>query len=237
MKPEKSIWILEDDPGAAFVYHEILSGNYHLRIFDTIRSFMAIIPETTSGRATKPNLIIADLKLADENFLDVLSRSGAAGLGAPLIVVSSIDDAEVLRTCFNSGALDYLTKPFTRNELLVKVERFINHTYPTLATPEQDIGAPSGGVVLDACSLTVRRGSEAGVQLTAKELRIFSLIHRARGLSVSRHELQNEVWGNQIVTPKTLDVHLFHLRRKLSTIGIEIRYLSQEGYSLALQGE
>lgn len=219
-----SIFILENSPSTVLVYEEVLGNAYRLAFFDAIRPFLKKL------RSARPDLIIADLKLTDEDFLDFVSRKGAAKLDSPWIIVSSVDDAEVLRTCFREGALDYLTKPFPRNELLVKVERFISASRPG-ATGTTD-------VILDACSLTVRRGSSSEcVRLTAKELRIFSLIHQAEGASVSRKKIQAEVWGKKKISPKTLDVHLFHLRRKLTHLDLEIRYLPPGGYVLLVESK
>ncbi|MCM2278184.1 MAG: response regulator transcription factor [Oligoflexia bacterium] len=222
MKTEKTIWVLEDEAGARFVFEEVLGLRYRLEFFPTLGEFL----QTLSDKPYRPDLVIADLRLAEDNFLDFISNEKNVELiRSPFIIVSSVDDLDILRACFEDGALDYLTKPFTKNELVVKVERILK---------SRENASPDGqsGVVLDASNLTVKRDNSASVQLTAKELRIFSLLHSARGDCVSRKHLLSEVWSGVTVTAKTLDVHLFHLRKKLSKLGIEIRFVPPDGYAL-----
>ncbi|MCM2324195.1 MAG: response regulator transcription factor [Oligoflexia bacterium] len=223
MKSERTIWILEDETGARFVFEEVLGLRYQLQFFSSLRGFLQALNE----QELRPDLVIADLRLAEENFLDFISEEKNVSLiRAPFIIVSSVDDLDILRACFEDGALDYLTKPFTKNELVVKVERILK------VRPPHTSQGSDWGVILDASKLTVKRDNSVSVQLTAKELRIFSLLHSARGESVSRKQLLSEVWSGVTVTAKTLDVHLFHLRKKLAKLDIEIRFVAPDGYAL-----
>lgn len=110
MQLNKTIWVLEDDPSQKFVFEEILGMRYETKFFDSLQSFseqMDHLPETL------PNLVLADLRLPDGNFLNYIStNSHEFFLTHPLMIVSSMDDLDVLRSCFASGAHDYLTKPF-----------------------------------------------------------------------------------------------------------------------------
>ena len=64
-------------------------------------------------------------------------------------------------------------------------------------------------------------------------LQIFSLLFQAKGQPLSREEVKVKVWGDVNVSPKTFDVHLFHLRKKLRALGIEIRFNPLGGYFLS----
>jgi DNA-binding response OmpR family regulator len=133
------------------------------------------------------------------------------------MIVSSMDGLEALRTCFQEGALDYLTKPFTRNEFLVKLERLL---------------AKSSQIALDPASFHLKRNGVELPQLTPRELQVFTVLQSAGWTPVSRQRLQAEIWGDAVVSPKSLDVHLFHQRKKLAQAGVEIRFQPNQGFVL-----
>lgn len=208
------IWILEDSESSQFVYEETLESRFQLHFFNTIAAFR----KESSARQTTPQLLLADLRLEDGNFLDFLGTGDAQDLvRCPFMIVSSLDDLDVLRACFQEGALDYLTKPFTRNELIAKIERVLNQ---------------QGEINLDPASFRLKRNGENLPSLTPKELQIFSLLQRAKGAPVPRQKLTAEIWGDTQVSSKSLDVHLFHLRKKLARAGFEIAFEAQKGFVL-----
>ena len=216
------LWIVEDDDALRDVYSEILSNLYQLTFFPTLGEFKTQSMKTKNAC----DLLIADLRLSDGNFLDFLSAPDAHLIvRSPFMVISSQDQLDTLRQCFNEGALDYLSKPFTAAELVVKVERLIGRT-----RPKKD-GADSECIELDASKLRVKYGTEA-IRLTAKELQIFSLLHESQGSPVPRKRLQSEVWGEAKVSHKSLDVHIFHLRRKLGKLGLTIECDLSGGFRL-----
>lgn len=228
MRSNESIWILEDDEGARFVYQQSLGFRYHLQFFENLAALTQKTSQLSSGQAQLPDLIIADLRLPDGDFLNyVTQQNGLLILNTPFLVVSSVDDLDVLRACFEEGAGDYLTKPFSKNELIVKVQRILNKP----VVKEQ--------FELDPMTLRVKKQDAAGetdfAQLTARELQIFSVLRQNLGTGISRKELLKKVWDNTAVTSKTLDVHLFNIRRKLAKIGIEIKIREPE--TLYLSGD
>src|SRR5262245_36436441 len=133
MLRKASIWILEDEKGARFVYERVLSYQYSLEFF----SGMQELREALRSSGDRPALLIADLWVDDGCFTDFLSADGCVPLrGIPWVVVSSVDDIDVLRFCFSSGATDYLVKPFKKSELLVKIERILVRKSDAFTLPE-----------------------------------------------------------------------------------------------------
>jgi DNA-binding response OmpR family regulator len=125
----------------------------------------------------------------------------------PLIVASSNADLTTLRTAFVAGAVDYLVKPFGRAELLAKTEMLLNKLPdPVLAQLDEEF--------------------------TRKEEQILDILKRAGTRGVHRQELIQLVWKNTHVTPKTLDVHVFHLRKKLNTVGYQVKFQSDGHFVL-----
>lgn len=211
---KKCVWIIEDDPGSQFVYSEILGRRYALSFFDTLGDFRSILK---TQFLNKPDLLIADLRLPDDSFLTFLNCPvEKKQLIFPFVVVSSIDDVHSLRLCFKKGAQDYLTKPFGRAELQVKVEKIL----------KQKIGAnvPQSTLELDATTMTLLYENRRSKVLTSKEVQIISALQQADSNSVKRDDLIALIWKDVNVTPKAFDVHLFHLRKKIVNLGLEIAY-------------
>ena len=187
------VWILEDDSSARFVYERTLAPRYEIRFFGSKRSLI----DALNGESLLPSALLVDIWVEDGCFLDVL-RGPEQSLIAkyPFIVVSSVDDIDVLRVCFDQGAVDYLVKPFQRSELIVKTER-----------------------ALASIPLRVEE-STTSLDLTQKEKQILNIFFRAGAKSVSRDQILKEIWPSTTVAPKTVDVHLTHLRHKIETKGI-----------------
>ena len=181
----KLIWILEDDKNCQFVYEQVLDFRYKTRYFESIDTFAAALREC---RDNLPALIIADLLLPDGNFLNFLTESKENELlTIPFIIVSSIDDIDALRFCFNEGALDYLTKPFKKNEILVKIENILSgRSSRTIITGD------SKDVTLDGVKIN---------NLTSKQLQVLSLFLHSPMRTVNRGDILKKVWGSTTVHP------------------------------------
>lgn len=209
----QKIWVLEDDSGCRFVYKEILDHRYDIDFFETFAEFQNSFENDTVER---PDLIIADLKLPDMNFLTFLASDNAFPLSAKFIVVSSVDDIDALRLCFEEGALEYLTKPFGRSELILKLERIFQkmneEKMSSFEIPEEKRDEKSLNPFED----------EVFKSLTQKEQQVYYIFLNSKNNTVSRETILKNVWKNVNVHPKTLDVHIYNLRRKLKNKGIKI---------------
>lgn len=203
---DKEVWILEDDEGCQFVYQQTLNHRYRTRYFEAIGDFQAALNDTKIN----PSLIIADLMLDDGNFMTYLNDSKDDRLLViPFMIVSSIDDIDALRFCFSEGALDYLTKPFKKNELLVKIENIFS------GLTRKDMGVVTHKpMLLDGKDVN---------NLTSKQKQLLNLFLSSPERVVTRNDILDQVWGDTSVHPKTVDVHLYNLRRKLHDLGYIIR--------------
>ncbi|MGZ3698904.1 MAG: response regulator transcription factor [Bdellovibrionota bacterium] len=221
MTESRQVWILEDDAGARFVYEEIIGIRFPTRMFSDLASFRTALSEETAS----PSLVIADLRLQDDTFINFLAQQTEdKPFDLPFLVVSSLDDMDVLRLCYERGALDYITKPFGKSELIVKVERIL------------DGGAQMSGrgpVRLDPSTLTICNASRRSMAFTSKEFRILTLMESAPARTISKKEIIEKIWGSSNVSAKILDVHIAKLRTKLAPAGIDIRYLPPGSYFLS----
>jgi len=204
----KNIWVLEDNKSIQFVYEQILRIRYNIEIFDCIEK----LDQTLKKSDLRPDLLIADLLLPDGNLFDYISNESSIEINnCPLIFVSSIRELDVLRACFDNGALDYLTKPFDRSELLVKVENILKKQIDN-----------TNKIQIDPVTLIVKAGNEQTPSLTTREMQIFSCILKSKNEGIKREVLIRDVWGSTQVGEKTLDVHLFNLRKKLLMTNLRI---------------
>ncbi len=204
----KEVWVLEDKESCRFVYEQTLDHRYKTRYFESLASFKKALEESTPENF--PAMLIADLMLGDGNFLNFLTDSPNSEIvNIPFIIVSGIDDIDALRFCFKEGALDYLTKPFKKNELLVKIENII-----TGSNKQRVVEPGQKSIHLD--------GKEVE-NLTSKQMQLLNLFMDSNDRCISRADILEKVWGKTNVHPKTVDVHLYNLRRKLHAYGYMIR--------------
>ena len=201
---DKQIWILEDDPGCRFVYQEILGPIYEVVFFDALKDFQKRL-EKFKQHHFNDILIVADLTLKDGHFMSLLKDTGCLN-NKSFIVVSSDEEMSSIRTAFKGGALDYLTKPFRKSELIVKIENIFNQIEKRLEREQE--------VYLDGHMIS---------NLTGKQVALLKLFLGNDIREVERQDILQNVWGDMTVHPKTVDVHLYNLRRKIHPYGYLIR--------------
>lgn len=201
----RQVWILEDDPGCRFVYEEILGALYQLRFFDTLSDFEICLNDHREHHFHDV-LIVADLTLKDGHFMSFLGRDDADLSNKAYIVVSSDEEMDSIRQAFRGGALDYLTKPFKRTELVVKIENIFNQIEKRLEKERE--------VYIDG---------QVIANLTGKQVTLLRLFLENEAREVERNDILQQVWGDLSVHPKTVDVHLYNLRRKIHPYGYLIR--------------
>lgn len=210
VKSDRLIWILEDFEGCQFVYKKALDDRYNLRFFSRIDMFLNALKSNDQ----LPDLVIADITLEDGSFFDLFDLPRYRKmLSFPFIVISSMADKDTLRFGYKNGALDYLLKPFKKTELIVKIEQaFIR-----------------SGVVISKESILDNEN------LTKKEKKIIKVLLDADGDAVCREEILEQVWNDQDIATKTLDVHIHNLRRKISEFDIQIINEGISGWSLSFK--
>ncbi|GAA4226094.1 two-component system cell cycle response regulator CtrA [Sagittula marina] len=157
------------------------------------------------------DLILLDLGLPDLNGHEVLRTLRAAKVATPILILSGSDDHENKIKGFGSGADDYLTKPFNRDELIARVNAIIRrsqgHAQSTIKTGNIEIN-------LDAKSVDV---FGRPVSLTAKEYQIFELLSLRKGSTITKEMFLNHLYGGMDEPEmKIIDVFICKLRKKLA---------------------
>jgi Response regulators consisting of a CheY-like receiver domain and a winged-helix DNA-binding domain len=217
------IYIVEDDSNIREIeLFALQNSGYKTDGFECASDFWKGI------RKKIPALILLDIMLPDEDGITVLKklRSHPDTEKLPIILVTArtteIDKVKGL----DSGADDYITKPFGVMELISRVKALLRRTGP---------GAQESRLVLaDIILHPASRSCEAAgkpVELTYKEFELLSLLVRNAGTVLTRDVLMEHIWGTDFAgESRTLDVHIKTLRKKLGPAESHIKTIRNVGY-------
>lgn len=151
------------------------------------------------------------------------------GLSIPVIFITARTTEDDLLTGFNVGADDYITKPFSVKEVIVRVKAVLKRSSQVTLPGESSRSVDGLDLNLKKRKLKIRKKE---VELTRKEFEILALLLRREGYFLSREEILERVWDDKtIVTRRTVDVHITRLRKKLGEYGKYIRNKPGYGYS------
>ncbi len=182
-----------------------------------------------------PDAIILDLGLPDGDGLDVIKRIRDWST-IPIIVLSARERETDKVQALDSGADDYLTKPFGVGELLARIRVALRHKVARTVT--ESPAFRSGDLVVDLSKRTVSL-SERPIHLTPTEYRLLTVLVQHAGKVVTHRQLLKEVWGPEAVHENQyLRVYMGTLRSKIETDSARPRYLLTEagvGYRLVEQ--
>ncbi len=170
--------------------------------------------------STRPDLILLDVGLPDMEGTEVIRRLRGWAV-APIIVISAHDEVSEKVTSLDSGAHDYLTKPFSVPELLARMRAALRNISPT-----QDVVFTVGDLKVDLARREVCVGGTP-LRLTATEYDLLKVLIHHAGKVRTHRELIRELWGGtQYQDPvHLLRVTLSHLRRKLRANRMRPRYI------------
>jgi DNA-binding response OmpR family regulator len=227
------ILVVEDDPHILLGLEEILrSEDFDVTICN--RGDKAIEAATKQH----PNLIVLDVMLPGLSGYDVCKQLRAKNVIVPILMLTAKGQEMDKVIGLDSGADDYVTKPFGVRELVARINALLRRTQTRPgaavdATEPFQIGANT----IDPKRFELRRG-KVREELTAKELKLLTLFRSHQGEVFSRDKLLTEVWGyNYYGTTRTLDQVIVQLRKKLGDSGEESRHLLTVhgvGYKLIL---
>jgi DNA-binding response OmpR family regulator len=200
-----SIVIIEDDPALQRGLKDNFEAhNYRVDIYrDGPKGLSAIL-------ANPPDLLLLDIMLPRMNGYEICRLVRAKGLTMPIIMLTAKGQEEDIVRGLELGADDYVTKPFSIRELLARAKAFLRR---------REI-APGGLVQFGECTFdfTARkclRGTEE-LALTSKEFRLLEFFLRHPGRALTRDQILDAVWGNEIaVSDRSVDRCVTTLRAKI----------------------
>lgn len=179
-----------------------------------------------------PDLILLDWMLPDLSGIKICRylKQDKTVKNIPVIMLTAKGEEEDKIKGFNTGAEDYMTKPFSFPELLVRIKSLLKRVKPNIVSDE----AIYLDLKIDRVSMKVSR-KEKEINLGPKEYKLLNFLIKQPKRVYSRDQLLEQVWGDDInVESRTVDVHITRLRQAINIAGAKplIRTVRSIGYSL-----
>lgn len=223
------IYLLEDDDSIRkLVDYTLKSQNYQTESF-------ALPSEFWKAMAKKPDLILLDIMLPEEDGISILKklRENKETAGIPVIMLTAKDSEFDVVTGLDSGADDYVTKPFGMMALLSRIKAVLRRYEKNNLIPSEEKELSIGNIRLNESRHTVFAG-ENQVFLTVKEFDLLALLIENKGNVLTREQLLNSIWKiDADIESRTVDVHVRTLRQKIGDENGEIiRTVRGIGYKI-----
>ena len=226
------VLVVDDDDTIAGVLADYLrrAGHDAVRVGDGPAALSHIA-------ADRPDLVVLDLMLPGLDGLEVCRRVRSSRPDLPVIMLTALGEAEDRIAGLEVGADDYVTKPFSPRELVLRIESVLRRAAPArhdgASRPERHDGAPRperhdgapgrqrhdgarrvGPLTVDrAARRAARDGAE--LNLTARELDLLAFLAEHPDIAFTREQLMREVWGWTFGDRSTVTVHVRRLREKI----------------------
>jgi two-component system response regulator MprA len=202
------VLVVEDDEEIAQVLQRSLRlEGYEVRIASDGETAL------DNAAAFNPDLVILDLGLPKLDGIEVARKLRSAD-DVPILILTARDALESRVEGLDSGADDYLVKPFERQELLARLRALLRRR-----PPRGSASVVVGDLTLNPDTHEVARG-EREIELTQREFELLEYLMRNERIVVPRQRLLEEVWGyDPFATTNTIEVFVSNLRRKLEAQG------------------
>ncbi|HET8985074.1 MAG TPA: response regulator transcription factor [Trueperaceae bacterium] len=216
--------VLEDDHQLASLLSEQLSlAGYTVSLANTL----AAARELVGG--TQFDLLILDRNLPDGDGLSIAEEVAAEAANGAIVepavlMLTAIDDVESRVNALYAGASDYLTKPFSMQELLARVHARLR---------ERGSGErlAYGDLTLDASNNSITRGDLVEL-LPETEFTVLAMLLKYRGRVLTQVDLERSIYGAEVPDSNTVEVYVYNVRRKLKRMGLAevVRTVRGKGY-------
>lgn len=220
------IYLLEDDDSIRkLVIYALGSQGYEAKGFERPSDFWKAM------EGQQPALVLLDIMLPEEDGLSVLEklRSSAATRKLPVIMLTAKNTEYDRVVGLDSGADDFISKPFGMMELVARVRAVLRRTGEKQENEDYQLGdlfvSPRRHIV---------RVADREVLLTNKEFELLCLLLEHQGMAMTRDAIMDGVWGQEFSREnRTLDVHVRTLRTKLGRAGSYIETVRGVGYKIS----
>ena len=223
------IYLLEDDDSIRkLVIYALTSQGYEAKGFERPAEFWKAM-----GQA-QPDLVLLDIMLPEEDGLTILQKlRAAAGTKKLPVIMLTAKNTEYDRVVgLDSGADDFISKPFGMMELVARVRAVLRRT----ESREENSDYQLGELFVSPKRHVVKVDGEE-VSLTNKEFELLCLLLEHQGMAMTRDAIMDGVWGQEFSREnRTLDVHVRTLRTKLGPAGHYIETVRGVGYKMGGEG-
>ena len=225
--PTARILVVEDDPALLRGLLDVLVYNgYEVkRVEDGGRGLDA-------GLRGAFDLILLDVMLPTLDGFSICKEVRKKKPGQGIIIITAKGSEDDIVTGFNAGADDYISKPFSLREVMVRVEAVLRRT----GKNPGDVEISFRDIFFDGKNLIAEFQNQT-LELTRKEMDIIAYLHRHQDRIVSKKELLTEVWqyADADIETRTVDIHMLKLRKKIAALIGDTPFVNTirgEGYRL-----
>lgn len=219
------IFCVEDDDNIReLVIYTLETTGFPARGFSEGTAFLKALEEET------PELILLDIMLPGIDGMEILRKlkNGKKTRNIPVIMVTAKGTEYDKVIGLDSGADDYVTKPFGMMELISRIKAVLRRSKKIETGEELEVS----GVVVDSQKHEVKVDGKS-IVLTLKEFELLELLINNRNIVLTRDKLLSEIWGYEYVgETRTVDVHIRTLRQKLGDKGYIIETVRGVGYRI-----
>ena len=222
-----NIFIVEDEkPIITLLQYNLEKEGYKVNFSETGEEGIQSIKKNV------PDLVILDWMLPDFSGIEVCKQIKKINKlkNIPVLMLTAKSEEEDKVRGFESGVDDYVTKPFSYKEILLRVKSLLKRTKPTLV---EDISI-FHDLKVDRITKRIFRGDKE-IKVGPTEFRLLDFLIKSPKRVYSIEQLLNNIWGNEInVEARTVDVHIRRLRKAINIEGLPelIRTVRSSGYSL-----
>ena len=221
------IYMLEDDGGIRdFVLYALNNSGLDAVGFELPSEFFAALSDNI------PDLLLLDVMLPEEDGISILKklRSAPETERLPIILLTAKGTEFDKVLGLDSGADDYISKPFGTMELISRIKALLRRSAP-ISQPSSDTISTGGLTIKQDMHEVTADGKK--VVLTLKEYDLLCLLMKNKGKVFTRDELLNRIWGYDFSgESRTVDVHIRTLRSKLGICGELIETIRGVGYNI-----
>lgn len=209
------IVVVEDEPAIAeSIAYSLRRDGFTVSVAPTLAA--------AEREVIQADLVILDLMLPDGSGFDLIGQIRRAGRGTAVIVLSSRDSEADRVAALETGADDYVNKPFSPREIVARVRAVLRRVAPVAGAPAAEVAArPPARLPLSTDEAT-RRAEVHGkdLDLTRVEFDLLACLLAAPGRVFTRAQLIDRVWGDGFaITDRTVDSHVKGLRKKVAEAG------------------
>ena len=219
------ILVADDEPEMTMVLEALLSREHYS--VDVVHDGQDALDY---GLAENYDCLVLDIMMPKLDGLQVLQALRAGNVSTPVLLLTAKGQVEDRITGLNSGADDYLPKPFHNGELIARVRAL---------TRRESMYLPSvlsaGNVTLD-CSSFELRCSGSAIRLGSKEFQMLELLMRQQGRLISTEQFMERIWGyGSDAEINVVWAYISYLRRKLEAVGANVRIAARRGQGYLLE--
>lgn len=226
----RTIYVLDDEPDIL----ELIKLNLTKAGFES-KCFDRAMPLLHALKTELPELLVLDLMLPDIDGIEVCHRirSHPEWKDLPIIMLTAKVDTNERIHGLESGADDYLTKPFSPKELVARINSILRRK--DWKPESNNIAMINPDFRIDYTCYEVYIDNKR-IDLTRTEFKILQLLTKQFGKVYNRTQILDYLWGHdKIVIDRTIDVHIKHLREKLGRFGEYVRNIRSVGYKFEIE--